>query len=246
MCLHLPLDFIPVGRARASAPGAPGVGGIAERLAAAAIDLLTYSCMRFDRPIGIHVIDTLEGMENLASEWLELWQSCPKATPFQAPQWLLPWTRHVFAGGQLRALAIRDVHKLVGFAPLFRWGIHRRTISFMGAGISDYGGLLFAPGWEAECASAVRRFLAEDDWDALDLQELRCGSGLLDGWPAEPCSVCPVLELSTFPGSMDHKYRTDMRRARNKLSKSADVQFATANETTLARCMDEFFRLHAA
>src|SRR5207302_10824317 len=30
------------------------------------------------------------------------------------------------------------------------------------------------------------------------------------------------------------------------LSKSADVQFATGHETTLARCMDEFFRLHAA
>src|SRR4051794_13177480 len=110
--------------------------------------------------MNIQVIDSLYGLEELRPKWLELWQSCPRATPFQAPQWLLPWTRHLFSGGQIRALAIRDAGTLIGFAPLFRWGIHERTVSFMGAGISDYGDLLFAPGRESDCVGGVKRFLS--------------------------------------------------------------------------------------
>jgi CelD/BcsL family acetyltransferase involved in cellulose biosynthesis len=196
----------------------------------------------------IDVIDALEGLEKLRTDWLDLWQSCPRATPFQSPQWLLPWTRHLYGGGQICALAIRDNQQLIGFAPLFRWGIDRRIVSFLGAGISDYGDLLFAPGCEAQCVSALQLFLAneDDDWDVLDLQELRCGSALVEGWRTEACSVCPVLELSTFPGSMDHKHRTDVRRARNKLSKSPELRLVTANETTLPEYIEEFFRLHKA
>jgi CelD/BcsL family acetyltransferase involved in cellulose biosynthesis len=196
----------------------------------------------------ISVIQTLAGMEALGPEWLALWRECPKATPFQSPQWLVPWTKHLFGGGQIQVLAIRDGAMLVGLAPLFQWGNEGRTVSFMGAGISDYGDLLFAPGCEAACTAVVRQFLsgAEDDWDVLDLQELRAGSGLLEGWAAEECSVCPVLELSAWPGSMDGKQRTDWRRARNKLPKGGDLEFLTATAETAEYCMDEFIRLHEA
>src|SRR5437868_940235 len=96
------------------------------------------------------IIDSLAGLESLAGEWSRLHACCPRATPFQSPQWLVPWTRHLFGGGRILAIAIRDGGVLVGFAPLFCWGIEKRTISFLGAGISDYGDLLFAPGLENE------------------------------------------------------------------------------------------------
>ncbi|MDQ1473587.1 MAG: hypothetical protein QOJ99_5067 [Bryobacterales bacterium] len=195
--------------------------------------------------MSIDIIETLAGMETLGPEWLTLWRACPSATPFQSPQWLLPWTKHLFGGGRILALAIREHGKLVGFAPLFCWGTDERTVSFLGAGISDYGDLLFAPECEQACVTAVRQFLAGlHNWDVLNLQELRPGSGLLHGWPAEECSVCPVLELSAWPGSMDEKQRTDWRRARNRLLKSQDFEFMTATAGTVEYCMDEFFRLH--
>jgi CelD/BcsL family acetyltransferase involved in cellulose biosynthesis len=196
--------------------------------------------------MALQVLESLEQLEELQADWLDLWRSCPRATPFQSPQWLLPWTRRLFGGGQICSLAIRHDDKLIGFAPLFRWGIDKRIVSFLGAGISDYSDVLFAAGREVECVSDVRRFLAEqrDYWDLLDLQELRCGSALLDGWASEACSVCPVLDLRTFPDCMDHKHRIDVRRARSKLSKRPDLQFQTANSETLSRCMDEFFCLH--
>ena len=196
--------------------------------------------------MNIDIIDSLEGMEALRPEWLALWRACPAATPFQSPQWLIPWTRYLFGGGTILICAIREADLLIGFAPLFVWGTDSRTVSFLGAGISDYGDLLFAPGREAECVSAVWQALMtrRDEWDVSDLQELRSGSGMLQGQCAEECSVCPVLELSTYPGSMDDKHRTDVRRARNKLAKMPDLRFSMADETSIPADLNEFFRLH--
>jgi CelD/BcsL family acetyltransferase involved in cellulose biosynthesis len=124
---------------------------------------------------------------------------------------------------------------------LFVWGTDRRTVSFLGAGISDYGDLLFAAGREGECASAVRSFLEQRaGWDAIDLQEVRSGSALLAQWPSVHCSVCPTLDLRTFPECMDRKHRTDVRRAWNKLSREPGF------ELSMVQDLEEFFRLHGA
>jgi CelD/BcsL family acetyltransferase involved in cellulose biosynthesis len=196
----------------------------------------------------IQVIDSPDALQKLRPEWSQLYRRCPRATAFQSPQWLLPWVTHLFQGGEIWSLAIRDRAELIGFAPLFCWGAPRRTVSFLGAGISDYGDLLFAPDREKECVAAVWSFLQErrGRWQTLDLQELRCGSGLLGGQQPEECSVCPVLDLNTYPGTMDHKHRTDVRRAQNKLRKYSELHFEMANETNLMRHLDAFFELHEA
>jgi len=193
----------------------------------------------------IELKESLEALEQFAPEWSELYRRCPRATPFQSPQWLLPWTQHLYGGGRILCLALRQEGALAGFVPLFRWGTQARTISFVGAGVSDYGDLLFAPGQEGDCVRSVRNFLAEfHDWDILDLQELRSDSALLSAGIAEPCSVCPVLELSTYPDSMDHKHRTDLRRARNRLEREGGLHFDLAGENNFEQLMGEFFHLY--
>lgn len=158
-------------------------------------------------------------------------ERCPRATPFQAPQWVIPWVPHVFGGGRILGLAFRDAGELVGLAPLFVWGKDRRTVSFLGAGISDYGDFLFAAGCEDECASAVRSFLEQRaGWDAIDLQEVPSGSALLGQWPSVRCSVCPTLDLKTFPECMDRKHRTDVRRALNKLSREPGFELSLVQD----------------
>jgi len=191
--------------------------------------------------ISQQVLHSIEEMQSLTPEWSALWRACPSATPFQSPEWLMPWTRHLFKGGQILMLTIRDGEDLIGLAPLFCWGTAERTISFLGAGISDYGDLLFAPGREGDCVSAVQQFLVDEqaNWDVLDLQELRSGSGLLSLQSAkEECSVCPVLDLQTYPDSMDSKHKVDVRRAGNKLRKQGDLDFVAAAS------LDEFFHLY--
>ena len=196
----------------------------------------------------VEVIDSLDGLEKLKLEWLRLWQSCPTATPFQSPQWLIPWTRHIFGGGRICCLAIRQSSTLVGLAPLFTWGTDRRILSFLGAGISDYGDVLLVPGHEAECMSTLRRLLSDqiEGGCDLDLRDIREGSMLLDGWPREECAICPVLDLSSYPASMDPKHRTDVRRARNRFAKMPSVSYERAEAANLTERMHEFFLLHEA
>jgi CelD/BcsL family acetyltransferase involved in cellulose biosynthesis len=190
----------------------------------------------------VDVIDSLAGLEALVPEWTDLCRRCPRASPFQSPQWLVPWTRHLWGGGEIWTLAIREHGELIGLAPLFRWGYGPYTVSFLGAGVSDYGDLLFAPGREEECVAAVHRLLMDrrDRWDVLDLCEVRSGAGLLELWPGEPCSACPVLDLATYPQSMDRTHRTNIRHMRNRLNRHPNVQFSTGCRVA------EFFALYEA
>jgi CelD/BcsL family acetyltransferase involved in cellulose biosynthesis len=90
-----------------------------------------------------------------------------RATPFQSPDWLIPWWRHL-GSGELRAVALYCGNKLTGLLPLYsETGGNGSLLRFLGTGISDYldcifggsardieGGLYFAAQFLAEmCAS---------------------------------------------------------------------------------------------
>ncbi len=154
----------------------------------------------------------------------------------------------MFGGGQIHALVLQDKTNLIGFVPLFCWGQEVRTVSFLGAGISDYGDILFLPGREAECIAATLQYLNQHgkEWDVLDLQEVPQSDVWQSACSLLACSVCPVLDLRTYPDSMDGKHRTDVRRSRNKLAKRSDLHMETASEATLHPSLDALFRLHAA
>ena len=163
---------------------------------------------------------TVEDLEALAPEWEALWNQDANATPFQHPAWLIPWTRHLWGGGELLLFEEREHGKLTGLLPLFRWGQEQTTVSFLGAGVSDYGDIL----------GSFRELNLPPD---TVLEEVRKPFG-----NAEPCSVCPVLPLATYPLSLDSKLKVDLRRAQNKLSKHNPV-------FTLPADPAPFFALHS-
>ena len=66
----------------------------------------------------LEVVTTTAGLEGLAPEWTALWQRAPAATPFQSPEWLLPWWRH-FGNDAPRVLCVRAGGRLVGLLPLY-------------------------------------------------------------------------------------------------------------------------------
>jgi CelD/BcsL family acetyltransferase involved in cellulose biosynthesis len=190
-------------------------------------------------------VDLVDSPEMLLDSWRDLYARCEQANPFQSPEWLLPWTRHLFGGGDIWMVAMREAGELIGLAPLFRWGAGKKTVSFLGAGVSDYGGLLCASEDERACAQELCGFLESrrSEWDSLDLREIPERSSLLDCFPHEPCSVCPILDLDSYPECMDRKHRTDLHRARNKLAKIG-ASFRLASEHCLAADMTEFLRLY--
>src|SRR3954469_3482533 len=103
--------------------------------------------------IGVELIDSITKLLDLRDEWSELWDSDPTATVFQHPDWLLPWTRHLWRGGKLRVVTMRHGSRLVGVAPLFVWGDGR--VAWLGSGLSDYLGMTTAPEFADEVARSV-------------------------------------------------------------------------------------------
>ncbi len=168
----------------------------------------------------MEIIDSIEQLERLRGEWSELWDSDPRATVFQSPDWLLPWTRHLWGGGKLRVVTLRCGSRLVGVAPLFVWGTGR--VSWLGSGISDYLGITAVPEFADQVARATLCGLAEmrEEWERCDLEELREDSPLLraaapDGIIAriEECSVCPARCLSEpLPARLLKNLRYSERR----------------------------------
>ncbi len=132
----------------------------------------------------LEVIDSLAGLEGIREEWSALWTSDPRATPFQSPEWLIPWTRHLWGGGRIWTLLQRREGKLASLLPMFRWGAELEQLSFLGAGVTDYLDVIGEP---------IDRLTG--DWKHAVVDELREDSPLLHLGTPEPCSSCLVLDL---------------------------------------------------
>jgi hypothetical protein len=138
-----------------------------------------------------------------------LFESCPAATPFQSPEWLLAWLQHLGAGVELWTVLIRRNGRLVGLAPFYVYKFPdtgMRQLTLVGNGVTDRLDLLAEPASAAEVGRAVLEHLSEhrNRWDTADLRDLPGGSTLLSA-PApdgiadaiENTEACPVLTLPT-------------------------------------------------
>lgn len=176
-------------------------------------------------------------LESLRTEWQDLWDRCPWATPFQSPEWLIPWWE-TFHPGRLRIVEHRDSGRLTGFAPLYEdeAGVTR----LVGAGNTDYLDVLAVPGhgldWVFQGCSVA------------EFQDVREDSPLAraapDGAIIQSAVPCPVIELpdsvEKWRERLPHGLTRNLRRYRERLG---DVRF----ETSTAPCsIDELFRLHSA
>ncbi|HMB04202.1 MAG TPA: GNAT family N-acetyltransferase [Isosphaeraceae bacterium] len=201
--------------------------------------------------VAVEEITTTDAPGALRDEWSALWSRCPGATPFQAPEWLIPWWR-AFGDGVPWTLALRHEGRLVGLVPLFLPAPRGRTVLLVGTGNTDLLDALVEPGFEGRGAEAAFAHLAAnaDRWDACDFQQLREGSPLLragapagwaDGVVAQ--DVCPTLDLPDgIPIGRLKRLRSERRRA----GRVGPVRFERADQSNFATLFPEFLRLHEA
>lgn len=127
-------------------------------------------------------ISTVEGLDSIRAEWSRLFDSCPSATPFQSPEWLIPWWKH-FGQGSLMTLTMRVAGELRGLATMC---IKGGKVRLVGSGISDYLGFLLDPSIEEAGVEAFFGHLARrGGWRICALQNLRPSSALLSMRPPE-------------------------------------------------------------
>jgi CelD/BcsL family acetyltransferase involved in cellulose biosynthesis len=201
-----------------------------------------------------HLRNQLE-VRRLVPEWQSLWQRIAAATPFQSPEWLLPWWEG-FGNSQPVIVTAHNGDELIAVLPLyFLEEAGRRKLLPIGISLSDYLDALIDPAQQSLVSQLLASLIDIPDWDELYLPDLEpsaelltadCPLGLLEErGEGEPC---PVLSL---PNSVEclreavpRKTLRDLRQARRHASGTGELSVARPNASTLDEVMHEFFRLH--
>jgi CelD/BcsL family acetyltransferase involved in cellulose biosynthesis len=216
--------------------------------------------------LACRVLDRYDALATLRASWQALCDRFPRCTPFQRPEWLLPWVRH-FGPAEPWIVVVHAVEdageRLVGLVPLFRYerergGTWQRVLALLGAGLSDHLDLLIEPGWERAVLDTVLHELARRraEWDTCELDEQSLASPVLagalpPGWSVEPASqsACPMLALPArveelgahVPASHVRRFEQYRRRARRE----GTLRFQRADARSRELLLDGLFRLHA-
>lgn len=211
-------------------------------------------------PGEVEVIEDLDGLEAIESEWLDLYKNCERATPFQHPDWALPWARQFTPRGVF-ALSLRSSDgTLVGLAPWFRYERGRATVlTPLGGGHADHHELLSLPTFEEASTRALFRALAKlGGWDLCEFGQLPPSSpllridlprGLLETH-RRGAAPCPVLSLrageANLAGAVPSHQLARFRKYRRRAEKLGDLRLLRADASNHDEALNHLFRLHTA
>jgi CelD/BcsL family acetyltransferase involved in cellulose biosynthesis len=205
------------------------------------------------------IVESPRRLVELEPEWNDLWDRDPLATPFQAPDWLLPWWSH-FGYGQLQTIAVRNGSRLVGLAPLTRTrrpGLVCSRLVTVGAGGSDYLHWLIDPAVGAEARRACLQTLAAEvrPWDVLDLPQWP--ETVPDPWAGEPLrwsqqaipqEVCPFVPLPVreegLEAAIPRRMFDKVRYYRRRMAKAGNCRIEVAGSNQTPEFLAALFDLH--
>lgn len=195
-------------------------------------------------------------LRRFREDWRVLWTCDPIATPFQSPEWLLPWW-DCFGQKDLRALAIYKRGGLIGLLPFYIYpepASQERRLLMLGVGTSDYLDGLFAPGCTGrDIRTAMDLLLEREGWDSLSVSQLRPESRLLQAmhhpavlrpehFGSEPCSRMAAVRVQKLPRKIRANAFYYLRRAQ----RLAKVEFSVAGAKDIESVRQALVDLHTA
>jgi CelD/BcsL family acetyltransferase involved in cellulose biosynthesis len=200
--------------------------------------------------LALDVVHDPAALPGLRRAWQELWRRCPAATPFQSPEWLLPWWRQ-FGTAEPRIALLRAGEALLGMLPLYILrddGVAR--LLPIGVGISDYLDALIAP--EAPNYAAERLLACALDAAGIsqcELPELPPQSRLRDaalprGWQAELVrgETCPLLAMRA--DAVPARMRRKLRMSRHRADRAGQWEIEASTRDSLPDALDALMRLN--
>ena len=187
----------------------------------------------------------------LGPAWSALAASRQPPSVFLTPEWIAIARAH--ESTQPITLAAGD-H---GVAALAREA--DGTLTFAGGQLTDEQDVVAIPGHEAEVATSVARWIAEQQPPRVRLEYVPEGRPTLDAFDAVLSeagyrvtrarqTVSPVLDLpgsyETYVQSLGKKERHELRRKVRRLETAGPATFRFAADAERATVLDRFFALH--
>lgn len=201
------------------------------------------------------ILTRLSELESLEDEWQALYERSAEASPFQSPDWLLPWVRQFASQAALRVVALRNQSRLVGLLPLLDQGQPVCT-GLIGAGITDYLDAL-VDDRASEAPSELWRALDDvaREVDRVELRDVPASSYLLrsDALPAnvvrKPAAVCPRIALPSryteYEALLPHWLRRNLRQGEARLSRLGEIRWQRASSEDAPEILEALFDLHS-
>ncbi|HVV45973.1 MAG TPA: hypothetical protein VHC72_12245, partial [Bryobacteraceae bacterium] len=207
-----------------------------------------------DSRFGYRIIRTTPELDAFGPAWSALWREDPRATPFQSPEWLLPWWRQ-FQQPELRAVVMMDEGRPAGFLPFYIYrepGTGERQLLLLGAGTTDYLDGVFSAACGIEgVRMALDLLVAEGGWSSLHTSQMRPDSVLLrtlacahdlavERFESESCLRMPARRISELPA----KIRRNATYYRTRAIRMGKLELSTADESECKGSFETLRRLH--
>ncbi len=220
------------------------------------------------------IVDNPSELDGLENQWDALFLTSPSATPPLRWKWVTQWW-HAYGdqygdgGAGLRIITIYKADRLIGILPLYEGyqsiaGFKIRRLTFITAGAAefeetsvDYLDLLYAPGEEASCLTAIAGVLRNPRllrWDQLHLPSISHQSPLpsLFGKWRHARSVerghCHLFDMNggfeSYLLRLSGENRRQARKALREVEKEG-LQFEIAKDPAQADMFfDQMVQLH--
>lgn len=207
-------------------------------------------------PSGVtyHLLRSTGELYAAVPRWSALWRDDPVATPFQSPEWLVPWWRQ-FGHDDLRAVAIARDGVWIGFLPFY---LNRepytgeRQLLPVGVPACDYLDGLFAPACSGgQIREALELLLREAGWDVFYASQLPTHSRLYHAvrqmnvggirqFEGESCSRMRAVSMAELP----QKIRREAMYYRHRAQRQGNLELQIADASNWAEAFGALRRLH--
>ena len=199
------------------------------------------------------ILRTTNELDAFVPAWCALWQKDSAATPFQHPDWLVPWWHH-FTQPELLAVIMYRAADPVGFLPFYIYPDERsgeRQLLLLGAGTSDYLDGIFAPECEiGQIRAALDLLATREHWDILHAAQLRPSSKLAlamehlatKPFNGEPCSRMDAVTIADLP----LKIRRNAMYYRNRAQRLGPLELTVEEGSSIATAFEALVGLHTA
>jgi CelD/BcsL family acetyltransferase involved in cellulose biosynthesis len=199
------------------------------------------------------VITNYEGLSGISDEWHQL-AKISNASPFQFPEWIIPWWKF-FGSGELLFYNIFENDRLSFIAPLYIRHLdyeNERKLVFIGTGNSDYLDVICKKEDAGKYLSQLFNFLhsIRDRFDLMDFQEINEKSSLLS------FSFSDIFNVTTTEGDICHRVRLpdnfekflmnfskgrvkNLLRMERKLAAEGGFEFREAEEEDIEEFINE-------
>jgi len=197
-----------------------------------------------------------EEFDAVYDRWQALMPDSAVDNVFVAPHIQRIWWRRFGSGFDLHMLSASDGSDTFGFAPLMAGN---GTLRFIGGDdFFDYHDFPVRRGSEPQFFGLLCDYLADLDWDTVELSSVPGGSPTLEYLPAAAkargmkveMTVGEVTPVAQLPASWDEyvsglskKARHELRRKLRRLEDADRSRQYLCGDDEIAGCMEQFFRL---